>query len=85
MIYIIYVKVRNINDESYHSLSTIVFFFTKKTFTKNIIIIKTLKSFVIVLLGILMTANFAFAQNYKTPKINASGKVIDVNGTHLGG
>ena len=45
---------------------------------------KTLKSFVIVLLGIVMTANFTPAQNYKAPKIDASGKVTNGNGTHLG-
>jgi hypothetical protein len=45
---------------------------------------KTIKSFVMVLLGIVMTVNLASAQNYKAPKIDASGKVTDANGTHLG-
>ncbi len=45
---------------------------------------KTIKSFVIILLGIVMTVNFATAQNYKAPKIDASGKVTDAGGIHLG-
>jgi hypothetical protein len=45
---------------------------------------KTIKSFVMALLGIVMTVNFATAQNYKAPKIDASGKVTSAQGVHLG-
>ena len=45
---------------------------------------KPIKSFVMVLLGIVMTINFAIAQNYKAPTIDASGKVTDGNGVQLG-
>lgn len=45
---------------------------------------KTIKSFVIALLGIVMTVNFATAQNYKAAKIDASGKVLNAQGAHIG-
>jgi hypothetical protein len=43
----------------------------------------TMKSFITALALILITLS-GFAQNYKAPKIDASGKVMDANGKHMG-
>lgn len=44
---------------------------------------KTLKSIAIAAIGMMVTTA-SFAQNYKAPKIDASGKFTDVNGINMG-
>ena len=45
---------------------------------------KTIKSFLLALLVVATTGSIALAQNYKAPKIDASGKVTDTAGVFLG-
>lgn len=45
---------------------------------------KTIKSFLLALLVIVTTSSIALAQNYKAPKIDASGKVTDESGVFIG-
>ncbi|MBY0425160.1 MAG: DUF3659 domain-containing protein, partial [Cytophagales bacterium] len=45
---------------------------------------KTIKSIAMVAIGMMVAASTTFAQNYKAPKIDASGKITDEMGTHIG-
>ncbi len=48
---------------------------------------KTIQLFILAFIGTIMTASTVFAQvpgNYKAPKIDASGKVTNAAGTHVG-
>lgn len=45
---------------------------------------KTLKKMSLALLGVMATLNFAFAQNYKAPKIDASGTIYNKEGKNVG-
>lgn len=45
---------------------------------------KTLKKITLAILGVVFAINFASAQNYKAPKIDATGKMFDKNGKHIG-
>lgn len=45
---------------------------------------KTLKKISWLLLGVIFTVNVAIAQNYKAPKIDASGKMFNKEGKYMG-
>lgn len=45
---------------------------------------KTIKSFSLALLGGVLATSMAFAQNYKAPKIDASGNFMDAKGKKIG-
>ena len=45
---------------------------------------KTLKTISLAILGVVFAANVSVAQNYKAPKIDATGKMFDKNGKHIG-
>lgn len=45
---------------------------------------KTIKSLALTILGGIAITSMAFAQNYKAPKIDASGKFTDGNGVKIG-
>lgn len=45
---------------------------------------KTLKTLVCAILVMVLTINTSMAQNYKAPKIDASGKITDKNGKYIG-
>src|ERR1700760_4716894 len=42
------------------------------------------KNIVFVMLAILFAINISQAQNYKAPKIDAAGKIMDKEGKHIG-
>jgi hypothetical protein len=45
---------------------------------------RSLKKTVLILLGVVLASNFAAAQNYKAPKIDASGKITNGSGKQIG-
>jgi hypothetical protein len=45
---------------------------------------KTIKKMSLVLLGVVCAINIAAAQNYKAPKIDASGKIYNMDGKYMG-
>jgi hypothetical protein len=45
---------------------------------------KTLKTIIMAVLGVVFAINSASAQNYKAPKIDATGKITNKDGKHLG-
>lgn len=45
---------------------------------------KSLKKMMLILLGVVLASNFAVAQNYKAPKIDASGKITNASGKQIG-
>lgn len=45
---------------------------------------KKLKTIALAILGVVFAANLSVAQNYKAPKIDASGKITNKDGKHLG-
>jgi hypothetical protein len=45
---------------------------------------KTLKLIIPVIIGMIVIVSSVFAQNYKAPKIDASGKITDIDGKHIG-
>jgi hypothetical protein len=45
---------------------------------------KTLKTIALAILGVVFAINFASAQNYKAPKIDATGKIMDMDGKGIG-
>jgi hypothetical protein len=42
------------------------------------------KNTLLLMLGVVLAINISEAQNYKAPKINASGKITDKDGKHIG-
>ena len=63
-------------DISYHISNSSKF--------KTTIKMKTLKTITLAILGVVFAINFASAQNYKAPKIDATGKIMDKDGKHIG-
>src|SRR5436190_3496002 len=45
---------------------------------------KILKNIILSISGLLLVMNISLAQNYKAPKIDASGKITDKNGKQIG-
>lgn len=45
---------------------------------------KTIKNVALAILGVVFAFHFAVAQNYKAPAIDASGKLTDAQGKHIG-
>ncbi len=45
---------------------------------------KTIKKVALSILGVVLALNFAVAQNYKAPAIDASGKMTNSKGEHVG-
>lgn len=45
---------------------------------------KKLKTIILAVLGVVFAINFASAQNYKAPRIDASGKITNKDGKHIG-
>ena len=45
---------------------------------------KTLKTISLAILGVVFAANVSVAQNYKAPKIDGAGKIMDMDGKGIG-
>ena len=45
---------------------------------------KTKRNLILTILGVLLVLTMSYAQNYKAPKIDASGKITDEHGMHIG-